>query len=63
MSQDNDRPARGKPDLVSERKDVVQAPTGERPDDPWEGAPPPSDQLEDNERTPSVPSLPEGDRA
>lgn len=28
-------------------KDVVQAPTGERPDDPWEGAPLPT-ELEDN---------------
>ena len=37
-------------------KDVVQAPTGERPDDPWEGAPPPTEQLEDNaEATPPPP--------
>lgn len=37
-------------------KDVAQAPTGERPDDPHEGAPPPTEQLEDNAVESATPS-------
>ena len=37
-------------------KDVEQSPTGERPGDPHEGAPPPTEQLEDNSVESGTPS-------